>query len=708
MKKSLRVFKVGTRSSKLALTQTDFVIQKLHSLFPNTSFEKCPVLSPGDRDKKTNLKTSPSDFFTRDLDEGILNGSIDCAIHSAKDLPDPVPDGLDWMWLPWKEDARDALILPVGKSMDELPSRPVIGISSERREEYSRKRFPSADYRPIRGNIEERLSQLDQGDYDLLIMASAALIRLNLEDRITEWIPAEDLMVPDGQGVLAMTFKQGDHRFHHIRNLMVKTVTFVGAGVGTADMCTLAGIHALKNCDICIHDRLLGEKLLEYLPPEAKKIDAGKKCGEHKLRQPEITRMITDYTRRGLRVVRLKGGDPGIFGRLAEEIEALEALALPAHVIPGVSSLNVATTGTGILLTRRGVARGFTAMTGRQRNGGTASVQAADRAKLPLVFFMSITTAVDIAKQLLDDGMSKTTPMAMVFDAGSNTEQVIRSTLEETASLTLSRGSGRPGLFIIGEIARDGFRRDLGALGGIRVLVTCSNILQLKTSQFIRDFGGHPIQWPLIKLRPSQELQHWLTTLDSFSWLVITSPSSVRCFMDEIHRNKIDMRRLPKILVTGEGTARTLREYGLYPDAMPSKNYCTDELLKVAEQTMQEGKILRLRSDKAGPQLAERLRQQGLEVEDCILYHNDKIMYEKNPDFDVVFFASASAVASYLEQWDAASLEDKTILVIGQPTARMVEKAGLTVDIVAQEATVEGSISTLAQYITLKKLEEMQ
>lgn len=222
-------FTLGTRNSKLALAQATIVQKGFRQLFPGIEISVVEFSSPGDRDRETDLRDSDPDFFTRDLDEAVINGKIDCALHSAKDLPEPVSAGLDWFWLPWRDDSRDVLI---GRT--ECSGRKLrIGISSVRREQYCRKRFSDAEILPVRGNIDDRIAQLDDGKYDLLVMAAAGLNRLGLGDRITEYLPLDELNPSDGQGVLALTFKQGDQRFLEIRKLFVNSVVIAGAGAGS-------------------------------------------------------------------------------------------------------------------------------------------------------------------------------------------------------------------------------------------------------------------------------------------------------------------------------------------------------------------------------------------------------------------------------------------------------------------------------------------
>jgi uroporphyrinogen III methyltransferase/synthase len=578
-----------------------------------------------------------------------------------------------------------------------MPPAPRAGISSDRREAYTVRRFPNARMSAIRGNIEDRLAQLDAGRFDMIIMAAAALKRLGLADRISESIPLSDLPTPPGQGTLALIFRADDERFHRMRSLFVKAVIFVGAGTGRTEYCTLAGIRALQRCEVCLHDRLLDRALLDHLPGAAEVVDVGKQCNRHTFDQAAITQMILDYTRQGRRVVRLKGGDPALFSRLAEEVDALEALHLPYHVLPGISSLTAAACGSGILLTRRGVSRGFCALTPRQRGGGIAPVGSKARCQLPVIFFMGAAVAGEVTRQLLDDGISPDTPAACVFSAGSDTETVLRGTVTNIAECVAPRRGEQPGLLIIGDVAGYGFARNLGALAGRRVLLTCSQALQERAAGLVRDFGGIPIQRPLIRLTPTPEGTIEIGNMARFDWLALTSPSAVRVFFELLAKASVDVRRIPRLMVCGAATARELRLRGLIPDAVPPASYGAEGLIAVvAEQLPPGARVLRLRSDKAGPTLAEALRQVAAEVEDCVVYRNERIAYETLPDFDAVFFASASAVESFAAQWGGQALSAKEIIAIGKPTAAALHHVGVDADLIGPEATVESCIQAFA------------
>ena len=525
MNKKIKVL-VGARGSPLSVVQTKDALAELHKILPAIEFNLREVSTPGDRDKRKDLRISPADFFTKDLDDALLTGKIDFAVHSAKDLPDPMPEGIDWFWLPWSEDARDVIIMPEtekrrsgelarrSKSKSNLKLSIVncqlpicIGVSSARREEYCRKRFPDAELFPVRGNIEARIAQLDAGKFDMLIMAAAGLNRLGLDNRISEYIPLNELLPPEGQGFLAVTFRENDRFFCEVRKLFVKAAVFAGAGPGDANLATVETVNALKNCEICLYDALISCELLKNLPHHTKAVYVGKRMSAHGSSQQEINALIAKFARQGKRIVRLKGGDPTIFGRLAEETETLDGLSLPYRVIPGVSSMN-AVGVTGLMLTRRGLSRGFSVMTPRKSGSSKFEhVSKEERLAFPSVFFMGLSETANIAKSLIKDGCRKDEPAAVVLSAGNESAQeIISGSLGEFAcSVIKIPGGESPGIFIVGENANPKYvLKKNGALAGKKILLTCSESIMDKAADEIYDFGGIPIRMPMIKLEVAQ------------------------------------------------------------------------------------------------------------------------------------------------------------------------------------------------------------
>ena len=696
------VLTVGARGSKLSLAQTNGAVAFLAEMFPETSYRIVPVETPGDRDLTTPIERSAPDFFTRDLDAAVREGRIDFAVHSAKDLPplETIPSDLDWFWLPNREDPRDCWVTrrETGPASAARRIRS-IGISSERRKNYAAKCFPKAGLLPIRGAIDARIQQLLDGKYDAVLMAMAGLNRLMAGDQaaidgskiVLEPIPVSDLTPPEAQGVLAVVFRAGDERLTKMRARFVKAVRFVSAGVGDAGLCTLAGARDISHADVILFDDLMGSELLAGLLPahgsavSPTLIHVGKRFGAHSMKQAEISRLICDEARKGRRVVRLKGGDAGLFGRLAEEADALTDLKIPFVVRPGVSALTAATTGTGLLLTRRGESTGFTVYTPRRaadqstsRSKGCAVASSFSAARFlldqPLVMFMATKVAGEEAKRLLSEGWRKTTPCALVWDAAGPRQDVAASTLDELAGNPSVFGTrAEPGLFIVGAAAAHRWPA-LGAFAGRRVLVTCSEAVQEKACVAVEDRGGRPLRWPLIRLVPNGRIAGKGRRPEDYDAIVLTSPSSVRIFFQSW---KGDFRRLPAFYTCGSGTDAELRKYGVSSDVVPPEDFSAAGLIEEIRKLDLKGRrVLRLRSAKAGPAVAKSWKQAGAKVDDVVLYDNVVgAPGDKLPPFDDVYFASASAVESFVAQYGVGKLRGKGLYVMGQPTRAAVAAA---------------------------------
>ena len=659
--------RAGARDSLLSRLQTEGALARLRA-DTGLDFVLRLFSSPGDRDRKTDLRQTPGDFFTRDLDDALRNGDIDLALHSAKDLPTPeaFPEDLDWFWLPWREDPRDALVVRA----DATPRR--IGVSSARRDAWAARTFPEAERLTLRGAIPDRLAQLDRGDYDAIVVAYAALRRLGLEDRAERIIPLDELPTPPGQGVLAATFRRSDARMRTLRNLYLRAVRFVGAGVGDAELCTLAGLRELKHADCVIYDALLDPTLLDLAQGRFEAIYVGKRAGAHTLPQAEITRLIGERVRRGERVVRLKGGDPGLFGRLAEETDALGADGLAFRVWPGVSALAAATTPTGMLLTRRGVSGGFAVRTPRSEAPAANDV-----------WFMATGEAARLAKDYPPE-----TPCAEIRNAGAPSQTIRRA----TAGAFAAEAGDAPGLLLFGEAAAHAFPA-LGPLAGRRIWITGSTEVAEKARRVVVDFGGIPVVRPLIrfeamgmvKIRPSK----------GYNLLVLTSPTAARFFLKQLAS---PVCFLPKrIAVTGPGTAEVLRD--LHIDLIqPARDFSAEGLLAALPQDLAGWRILRVRSEEAGDALAKAFKARGATlVKDLPIYRTLPCPATEPPPHEAVFLASASAARVWLA---LAPRPAANTIALGLPTARALREGGVEPTVVASEQTVERALFDYARHCT--------
>ena len=261
--------------------------------------------------------------------------------------------------------------------------------------------------------------------------------------------------------------------------------------------------------------------------------------------------------------------------------------------------------------------------------------------------------------RLRKEGWPAKTPCAFVFDAAGPREEVVQTTLGEVKSIA---GEERPGLLIVGQVAAHRWPA-LGELAGRRVLLTCSEAVQDKAALAVEDRGGKPIRWPLIRLVPRK----LSLNPSAYDGIVLTSPSAVRIFFETC---PCDRRQLPEFFTCGAGTNAELRKYGVSSDVMPAKDFSAVGLIaEIREMDLRGRHILRLRSAKAGAAVARALKRAGAKVDDVILYDNEFCApADKLPPFDDVFFASASAVESFLAQYGAAKLRGKGIYVMGAPT----------------------------------------
>lgn len=706
MKDSVKVISTGARDSKLSRAQTMNALDKLNRMLPVLKFEFVPMSSPGDRDRQTDLRVSDTDFFSRDFDEAVLTGTLDCAVHSAKDLPDILPDGLDFFWLPWREDPRDVIITRPGET---LPDNPVIGVSSQRREEWSRAKYPNGILKPIRGNIDNRIEQLDAGDFDLLVLAAAGLHRLDLDNRIIEYISLKELTPPPGQGYLALTFKMGNSIFEKLRSLFIKPVIFAGAGIGEIENTTTGVIDSLSSCDVCIYDALCQHSLLDNLPADAIKIDVGKRSGKHSASQSDINRLLVDYCRQGKMVARLKGGDPGIFGRLTEELEALAEYQLPFRIMPGISSLN-ALAGEGIQITKRGSARGFIVSTPRRAGDGSVEWANKDeRNNFPQVIFMASKALKNISSQMMLDGFHAKTPVSVVYNAGCDGSRVISGNLDNICELAPDIEA--PGLVVVGDAANtDNIYTSPGPLSGLNILFAGSEKLGGDARKLIIEQCGRPVMMPMLKLEATKQADKIIKILPDYDWLIVPSPGSARLLLEKISEQCFDLRKLPKIAVSGTRTAAVLEKSNIYSDIIPDNRFGKDGLLdEFKKQPVSGQKVLRLCSDKAENTLSQSLIEAGFAVDSPVFYINVEIEYHAKPEFDAVLFTSPSSVRAFTGNFSEEALKDKIAVAIGEPTRTEIEKiAAKTTVLTAPEATMRDMVLTLALNQICTEIENAQ
>ncbi len=380
---------------------------------------------------------------------------------------------------------------------------------------------------------ENQFVRLDGDDkFDGLLLPLALGLE-NLSADIEWFVPRQrqdETLLPAGDDTLALFFKKDHQLLLTLRSFYVASVAFVGGGPGDPGLCTVAGQEALRHCEVCLYDALVSDSLLAEIPVTAKAVYVGKRCGHHSCGQPDICQWLADYARQGLRVVRLKGGDPGIFGRLAEEVETFDRYSLPYRVVPGVSSLLAATTGTGMFLTRRHISRGFTVLTPRhaQSSGPEPDPvygQYLKRPPRPVVFFMAMARIGELVENLIKRGRLVAEPAAVVWGASTSSQEIVRGSLGDIEELIKNCNHELPGIFMVGETTRFSLPEKWSSLLGERILLLCQPSARAHLEAEILAYGGQPVAPP-----PLLKLEGVEATSPDFDIVLITDEKIATAF----------------------------------------------------------------------------------------------------------------------------------------------------------------------------------
>ena len=418
MNKKIRVIARGSRLSRLQ-------VEEVFKNFPELAYEIKYLESYGDKNQQISLLNgeAPADIFTRELDDAIRQGDADIAIHSAKDLPYPLPEDIEVIALFSAFDTTDSLVSRDHKKLAELPAGSIIGTSSPLRKKGLNELRPDLTIKGIRGCIEERVQQVKDGKYDAAIVASCALKRLGMEDEIAEVLPFPTHPL---QGFLAVTAKKGSQDLKQAfasKSILDKqgSVSLVGFGPGDPDLLTIKAAKAIDAADIIFYDDLIDDSYLA--DKKAEKIYVGKRAGYHHKEQADINRLLLEAAREGKNVVRLKGGDPMIFAHGSEEIEYLESNLIKVNVIPGITTASALAASQKISLTHRDFSSSVALVSGHTPQPVTPDAET-------LVYYMGAKQLQAIATQLIDkEGWAFNTPVLLTYNVSRPDEQTFETTL---------------------------------------------------------------------------------------------------------------------------------------------------------------------------------------------------------------------------------------------------------------------------------------
>lgn len=499
---------------------------------------------------------------------------------------------------------------------------------------------------------------------------------------------------------------------------MVGKVYLVGAGPGDTGLLTLKGKAALERADAVIYDFLANEDLLRYARSECEKICVGKRPGVKNSPQEAINQLLVSKAAEGKVVVRLKGGDPFIFGRGGEEAQALANAGIPFEVVPGITSGYAAPAYTGIPLTHRDLSSSVTFVTGHEDPSKSSS--SIDWTKLAggadtLVFFMGVRNLPKISAALLEGGKDPSTPSAVIFWGTRATQQTVTGTLADIASR--AEGIEAPAIVVVGKVA--GLREELNwferlPLFGKRIVTTRTRGQSAVFKDALERLGAEAIEVPAIEIRDPQSWQRLdeaIGRLEEFNYLLFTSANGVRKFLARLAACDRDVRDLKglEIGAIGPGTSAELAATGIRADFMPQE-YRAEGLIESLKGAEVRGKaILIPRAKVARDILPRSLEERGARVEVVEAYETVRPEFPAGelerlltPVPDAITFTSSSTVTNFVNLIENAGLreilEGVAIASIGPITSETCRKHGLEVPIEATDSTVAGLIQALQVY----------
>lgn len=801
-----KTIRIGTRGSKLALIQTDMVIDLLQKKYPEYSYEKVIIKTKGDKlVDKPLLEFGGKAVFVEEIEQGILDGTFDLAVHSAKDLPAQLCKGTVIAGVLERADARDVLITRKNHDIMQMES-PVVGTSSLRRQYQIREMISGAVCEPLRGNVNTRIQKLKDGQYDAIILAAAGIQRMQLdsETQLSYRYLDYDEMIPAGcQGIIAIQTREsgvvkemtasisdsisqkqftiereileklevGCHEpvgvFSQIKEqeLTIQLMRFdgekivrrmetgeidrsesmieklcaglckennmgkvylVGAGPGDPGLITVKGLSLIQKCDAIIYDRLASYELLEYLREDCVKIFVGKEPGKHYCSQEETNEILVNATKKYETVVRLKGGDPFVFGRGGEEAEVLLAHGVDFSFVPGVTSAIAVPETAGIPVTHRGVSRSFHVITGhvKDENDSVERYKLLANQEGTLVFLMSMQNIQKIMGALMDGGKNPMTPVAVISEGTTASARTVRGTVATIVDIVKENQITSPAIIVVGQTAECSYQSPYKEqLLGINIGITATKAVKQKLASSLARQGANCYTVCDMKIDTSCQDTRFadqLMKLEEYEWVMFTSQNAIQIFFDTIKEMKIDMRSIShlKYAVVGSGTRDMLDKYGILADFMPDQ-YTTQALAtQFCEQVHPDRKVMLARAKQGSTELTKILQENQIVFDDITLYDvkgqlvDEEVLHQKT---DVFVFLSASGVTVFCEQMKAMlrsknkdiyekdSLQDYfsyhniKIACLGQVTAAAFEKEGISVDIIPKKNDIEGLVQAILQ-----------
>lgn len=497
------------------------------------------------------------------------------------------------------------------------------------------------------------------------------------------------------------------------------TVYLVGAGPGDPGLLTVRAAELLARADVVVYDGLVNPELLNLAPSSAEFIYGGKCPKERIVPQAELNRVLISKAKQGKQVVRLKGGDPYIFGRGGEEAEELANAGVPFEVVPGISSMSAVPAYAGIPLTHREHCSSFSVLTGHEdpaKDESTIDWKQVAQAPGTKVIMMGLKRIRQIASTLIAHGMAPDTPVAMIRWGTTGRQQSIKGTLDTIADVVDKTQFGPPSVTVIGGVV--GLREKLNwfekrPLFGQRIVVTRAREQAGELAKRLNELGADVLRIPVIKTAPpenKEDLKDAILSLHEYDWVVFTSPNGVSTFFDYFFKAFDDLRDIGgvRIAAVGPGTAARLRELHLKVDLMPSEALASKIASAFAHyESIENLRILLMRAEVANPELPSALEGLGAIVDDVASYQTvgevddatgrGTDLVEAGADW--ITFTSASTVEHFHKRFGLPELLKKhpgmKLASIGPETSKALAKLGLKPTIEAHSHTIDGLVQAL-------------
>ena len=488
-------------------------------------------------------------------------------------------------------------------------------------------------------------------------------------------------------------------------------VTLVGAGPGDPGLLTRKGLEALQKAEVVVYDRLVSPAILAMMPEKAEHIDVGKQASRHPVPQDQINQILLDKALEGKNVVRLKGGDPFLFGRGGEELELLAQHGVSFEEVPGITSAIAAPAYGGIPVTHRDCCSSLHIVTGHQRAGKELDIdfEALVRTKGTLVFLMGVSALPQICKGLLEAGMEPDMPAAVVERGTTPAQRRISATLSTLPAVAEEAKVESPAVIVVGKVcalAEDFDWFDKLPLKGRRVVVTRPRERTGTLSARLRALGADVWEYPCIAtlpLDPCPGVDKAMEELSDYEWLALTSPAGVEALWKWLEDHGKDARALGtvKLAAIGPGTAKALAAHGLRADYVPE----VYDAAHLGEGLPATGKVLALRAEEGSPALTEALARRNIACDDVASY---RTVYD-NPRSQelreavegteglLVTFTSASTVKGFVSSvGEDANFSHMVGICIGAQTAAEAQKYSIPVR-VAREATMDALVELITE-----------